>query len=99
MTQNSPDIVAQEANTKPGRRKNTVREYVKTILITLAVALTLKMFVIEAYRIPSGSMEKTLLIGDFLLVNKLAYGLRTPQHIPLTNVRVASLAIPLLTKV
>ena len=102
MTQGSPDIVTQEANEKPEGRKTPVRgalEYLKTVLITVAVALTLKMFVIEAYRIPSGSMENTLLVGDFLLVNKLAYGLRTPQHIPLTNVRLGSLALPLFTNV
>ncbi len=71
----------------------------KTILITMAVALTLKTFVVEAYRIPSASMENTLLVGDFLLVNKLAYGLRTPHYIPLTNVHIGSLALPLFTSV
>ena len=74
-------------------------EYVKTILITVAVALALKMFVVEAYRIPSGSMENTLMVGDFLLVNKLAYGLRTPHYIPLTNVKVTSLSLPLFAAV
>ena len=72
-----------------------VIEYGKTILITFAAAIFLKIFVIEAYRIPSASMEQTLSIGDFLFVNKLSYGLRTPLHIPFTNIRIPSLVIPL----
>jgi len=61
---------------------------VRVLLTTLLVALVLKTFVIEAYRIPSGSMENTLLVGDFLFVNKLAYGIRTPHVIPLTSMEL-----------
>jgi signal peptidase I len=102
VAQENPDIAMQEEDKKRVRWKAAVRssmDYVKAVLITIAVAFALKVFVIEAYRIPSGSMENTLLIGDFLLVNKLAYGLRTPRHIPLTNVRIGSLAIPLFAQV
>ena len=100
--QDSHHDIAKEETGQVGERTTSTKsalEFFKTILITVAVALTLKMFVVEAYRIPSASMENTLLVGDFLLVNKLAYGLRTPHYIPLTNVRVASLALPLFTMV
>lgn len=73
--------------------------YGKTILVTLLVALTLKIFVVEAFRIPSGSMENTLLVGDFLLVNKFAYGLRSPRSIPLTDKSIPSFIIPLFSAV
>ncbi|HWP82264.1 MAG TPA: signal peptidase I [Bacteroidota bacterium] len=78
---------------KPSIGKS-VRDYARTVLITLVVALFLKTFFIEAFRIPSASMEKTLLVGDFLMVNKFAYGLRTPRYVPLTNIAVPSLTIP-----
>lgn len=63
-----------------------VIDYAKTVFLTLLVALVLKSFVLEAFRIPSGSMENTLIVGDFVLVDKLAYGLRLPRTIPLTSI-------------
>ena len=78
---------------------STLTAYGKTILITLLAALVLKLFVIDAYRIPSTSMEQTLQIGDFLLVNKLAYGLRTPRHIPFTTISFSPFALPLFRSV
>lgn len=74
------DTNISQADTK------SVFDYVRTVVVTLLVVLFLKTFVIEAFRIPSASMEKTLLVGDFLIVNKFAYGLRTPRYLPLTNV-------------
>lgn len=59
----------------------TLWENVKAILVTLAFFLFFRTFLIEAYRIPSGSMIPTLLIGDWLFVNKLAYG----PHVPFTD--------------
>jgi len=78
---------------------STLIEYCKIILMTLLVALFLKLFVIEAYRIPSTSMEQTLQVGDFLLVNKLAYGVHTPRHIPWTSVTLTSWTLPLFRNV
>ena len=53
-------------------------EYVKSLFIALVLALIIKTTVIEAYKIPSSSMEDTLLIGDFLLANKFIYGAQIP---------------------
>jgi signal peptidase I len=61
-----------------------VWDNVKSILGALAIYLVLKTFFIEAYRIPSGSMIPTLLVGDWLFVNKLVYG----PTIPFTEVRL-----------
>jgi signal peptidase I len=53
-------------------------EWLKSISIALVVWLTLRTFVVEAFRIPSGSMQQTLQIGDFLFVNKFLYGAEVP---------------------
>ncbi len=56
-------------------RKSTVREYFESIVITAIIALFVTTFVVQAFKIPTGSMETNLLIGDHLLVNKFIYGL------------------------
>jgi signal peptidase I len=62
-------------------RKSVAREYLEAVLIALALALVIRTFFIQAYMIPSGSMEPTLLIGDHILVSKMAYGIRLPDSI------------------
>src|ERR671922_3117883 len=60
-------------------------EWTKSIVVALAVWFLLRTFLVEAFRIPSGSMENTLLIGDFLFVNKALYGAEVPvihAHLP-----------------
>lgn len=83
-----------EETAAPAIRQPAI-SFLKTLLFTILVAFFLKVFVVEAFRIPSGSMENTLLVGDFLLVNKLAYGLRTPRYAPFTNLAIPSFALQL----
>lgn len=59
--------------------KSPARQYIKTIIVALIIALVLRAFVVQAYKIPSSSMEDVLLSGDFILVNKLTYRFRQPQ--------------------
>ncbi len=63
---------------KPKKQKSMIREYIEAILIALFFAFIIRTFFIAAYKIPSGSMLDTLLIGDHLLVNKFLYGLKNP---------------------
>jgi signal peptidase I len=56
-------------------QKSTIRDYFESIVITAIIALFATTFVVQAFKIPTGSMESNLLIGDHLLVNKFIYGL------------------------
>jgi len=58
--------------------KSKLREYTESILWALILALIIRTCVVQAFKIPSGSMEDTLAIGDHLLVNKFIYGLKLP---------------------
>jgi signal peptidase I len=58
-------------------RKSTIREYFESIVITAIIALFATTFAVQAFKIPTGSMESNLLIGDHLLVNKFVYGLHS----------------------
>lgn len=69
-------------------------ELVKVILFSVCIALIIKSFFIEAFRIPSGSMEKTLLVGDYLLVNKIIYGAASPKTLPLTDIPIPYFRLP-----
>ena len=60
------------------QQKSKVREYAETIIIALAIALVVRTFVVQAFKIPSESMKPTLLVGDHILVNKFIYGFRIP---------------------
>jgi signal peptidase I len=64
----SEKVVAREF------RKSTLREYFESIVIAVILALFIRTFVIQAFKIPTGSMENNLLIGDHLLVNKFVFG-------------------------
>ncbi len=66
------DVARAEPNT------HWWRDWVEAILFATLIAFVLRTFVVEAYRIPSASMENTLLVGDFLLVNKFLYGAPIP---------------------
>jgi signal peptidase I len=67
-------------------------EFIKQMAIALVLALCIKTSIVEAYKIPSGSMEDTLLVGDFLLANKFIYGSRLP--IPFLDVHLPDFRDP-----
>ncbi|MCM8783019.1 MAG: signal peptidase I [Candidatus Omnitrophica bacterium] len=69
------------------RKKSAIREWIESILIAFLMAMVIRTFVVQAFKIPTGSMQPTLLVGDHILVNKFIYGLRIPFsgkriHIP-----------------
>lgn len=81
----TPSISEQErahalrrVNRPRGRGLRLLWEWAKSFQIAIVVFLLVRAFLVEAFKIPSGSMEGTLLVGDFLLVNKLVYGAEVP---------------------
>jgi signal peptidase I len=72
------------------RRKSIVREYAEAIAIAVLLALVIRSLVVQAFTIPSGSMMETLLVGDYILVNKFLYG----PELPLTELHLPSLRDP-----
>ena len=74
----------QQGQAEARQRKSFYKEWIEPFLIAAIVALFIRQFVVEAFKIPSGSMIPTLTIGDHLLVNKFVYGPR----IPFTDMRI-----------
>lgn len=68
------------------QKKSNLRETIEAIVVAFAIALVIRTFVIQAFKIPSGSMIPTLQIGDHLLVNKFLLG--TPVDVPFTNIHL-----------
>jgi len=60
------------------KRKGIIREYAEAILIAVILALFIRTFVVQAFKIPSGSMVPTLQVGDHILVSKFIYGVKIP---------------------
>ena len=69
---------ATSASGPEPRAKSVVREYGEALLVALLLALFIRSFIVQAFKIPSGSMIPTLQIGDHILVNKFVYGVRIP---------------------
>ncbi len=68
-------------NNKPNvapKTKSKLRENIEAILVAVMLALFIRTFIVQAFKIPSGSMKNTLLIGDHILVNKFKYGIKIP---------------------
>src|SRR5688500_1046972 len=85
----------RRVNKSRGRVIRVMWEWAKSFQVAILVFLFVRAFIVEAFKIPSGSMERTLLVGDFLLVNKLVYG----AEVPFTGKRLPALREPRLGEV
>ncbi|MCP4745906.1 MAG: signal peptidase I [Desulfobacteraceae bacterium] len=82
---------AKKANhTLKGEKKGKLRENIEALFIAILLALFIRAFVVQAFKIPSGSMKNTLLVGDYILVNKFIYGVK----IPFSNITVIPIKYP-----
>lgn len=80
--------IRKEKERRRREEKGIIRDWIETFVQVFLFVFIIRIGLVEAYRIPTGSMEKTLLVGDFLLVNKFIYGIRTPDWlgVPFTNI-------------
>ena len=78
----------ENSGAKTAKSKTVLREYTEAFLIALFLALVIRTFVVQAFKIPSGSMKNTLLIGDHILVSKFSYGIHIPNEIPFLGVKL-----------
>lgn len=87
---------ATGADGQPVRRKSKTREWVDAIVFALVVMLVVRTLIFDLFRIPTPSMEKSLLVGDYLFVSKLHYGTRTPMTIgiPFTQIYLKGIDLP-----
>ena len=65
-------------NESNAQKRGRWRENIEAILVAIVIALFIRTFVVQAFKIPSGSMKQTLQIGDHILVNKFIYGIKIP---------------------
>ena len=89
---NKPENTGDSAEALKAEKppKSVVREYAEALIIALILALMIRTFIVQAFKIPSGSMEPTLLIGDHLLVSKFSYSVHIPNEIPFTSIQLFS---------
>src|SRR5215207_5714334 len=91
------DIAFWAKKRKAHQKPNKIIEYSRSFFPVFFIVLLLRSFIIEPFRIPSGSLEPTLLVGDFVAVNKFAYGLRLPvvekKVIPIASPKRGEIAV------
>lgn len=75
----SASLADSAALARPAR-KSVFREYAEAIVVAMLLAFAIRVFIVQAFKIPSGSMIPTLLIGDHILVSKLSYGIQWPNQ-------------------
>lgn len=84
------DLLFWEKKRGPDQQPGKIIEYSRSFFPVFFIVLLLRSFLVEPFRIPSGSLEPTLLVGDFVAVNKFAYGLR----LPVLEKKIISIADP-----
>src|ERR671917_2544148 len=91
-------ITKQETEKRPVQKtKSATREWFDSVLFAVVAATLIRWLFMEAFTIPTPSMENSLMVGDFLFVSKLHYGTRTPRtplQVPLTHQKIWGTNIP-----
>ncbi len=89
-------IKTEEEIKKQKTPKEKVKEFIESLLFAGIAAFFIITFIVQNTRIPTGSMEDTILVGDFVLVNKFIYGPESPKYIPFTQIEIPHFRLPAL---
>ena len=89
-------IKTEEELNKKKTQKEKTKEFFESLAFAGIAAFFIITFVIQNTRIPTGSMEDTILVGDFVLVNKFIYGSSSPKYIPFTETEIPFFRLPAL---
>ncbi len=84
----------KEEQKKPETPKEKTIEFFRQLFFAAIAAFFIITFIVQNTRIPTGSMEKTILVGDFVLVNKFIFGSSSPKYIPFTQVELPFFSLP-----
>ncbi len=87
-------IKTEEELKKVKTPKEKVREFIESLLFAGIAAFFIITFIVQNTRIPTGSMEDTILVGDFVLVNKFIYGAESTKYIPFTQIEIPHFRLP-----
>jgi signal peptidase I len=91
------DVLIWAPKRKSKQKPSRIIEFSRSFFPVFFIVLLLRSFLVEPFRIPSGSLEPTLLVGDFLAVNKFSYGLRLPvlekKILPIANPKTGEIAV------
>ncbi len=79
-----------KSESRLSKKRSSLREWIESIIVAFILAMFVRTFVVQAFKIPTGSMRPTLLEGDLILVNKFIYGAK----LPFTNLRLPALRAP-----
>jgi signal peptidase I len=89
-------IKTEEELKKVKTSKEKAREFIESLLFAGIAAFFIITFIVQNTRIPTGSMEDTILVGDFVLVNKFIFGAESPKYIPFTQIEIPHFRLPAL---
>ena len=92
-------IKTEEELEQPKTPKQKAKEFFQSLIFALIAAFLIITFVVQNTRIPTGSMEDTILVGDFVLVNKFIYGSESPKYIPFTQIEIPHFRLPALREI
>ena len=91
-------IKSEEELLKVKTPKEKIKEFVESLLFAGIAAFFIITFIVQNTRIPTGSMEDTILVGDFVLVNKFIYGAESTKYIPFTQIEIPHFRLPAIRK-